>query len=156
MRCPHCHADIPHGVPACPHCGKSSDKPEVLEPELVDEQGRPARQGREAHGSGYDSSAGFSTDFTRIFFTSFPSGRGMPPACLPSIVTLVLALLAALNFGLLAGIGFLVFAAIGRVMTFFVTVRHLLEGRFFNPWIPHLLTWLICWMLVAWLSGNAG
>ena len=154
MRCPHFHADIPHGVLACPHCGKALNEPEVLEPELVDEQGRPVRQGRAAHESGYDSWQG--SGFTRIFYTSFPGGQGMPPACLPSIVTLVLALLAALNFGLLAGIGFLVFAAIGQVMTFFMTVRHLLEGRFFNPWIPHLLTWLICWMLVAWLSGNTG
>lgn len=154
MRCPYCHTDIPHDALACPHCGKGigESRDKVLEPELVDDRDRPARLNQTARGNDYD----FSGGFTRVFSASFPGGQGMPPACLPTIVTLILALLAALNFGLLAGIGFLVFAAIGRAMTFFMTIRHLLEGRFFNPWIPHLLTWLICWMLVAWLSGNAG
>lgn len=152
MRCPHCHADISHGATVCPLCGKNvGESREVLEPELVDAHTRPPRLKRTADGSGYHSSG-----FTRIAYTSFPGGQGIPPACLPTFVTLILAVAAALQFGLLAGIGFLVFAAIGRIMIFFLTIRHLLQGRFFNPWIPHLLTWFICWMLVAWLSGNAG
>ncbi|MCH5277155.1 MAG: hypothetical protein J1E80_04885 [Desulfovibrionaceae bacterium] len=153
MRCPHCHADMPHDARACPHCGKTPDeRDKILEPELVDEHMPPTHPGRAAHGGGYGTSPGF----TRIFYTSFPGEQAMPPACLPTITTLILALLASLNFGLLAGIGFLFFAALGRAMIFFMSIRHLLEGRFFNPWIPHLLTWFICWMLVAWLSGHAG
>ena len=152
MRCPHCHADIPEDASTCPACGKPTDERTVLEPELVDENHRPLRPDRPGGGGGHDTSGGF----TRIFYTTFPSGRGMPPACLPTIVTLVLALFAAFRFGLLAAIGFLVFAAVGRAITFFLTVRHLLEGRLFNPWIPHLVTWVVCWLLVAWLSGDMG
>lgn len=84
----------------------------------------------------------------------FPAAKACRRPCLPTIITLTLALFAAVRFGLLAAIGFLVFAAVGRAVTFFLTVRHLLEGRFFNPWVPHLVTWVVCWLLVAWLSGN--
>ena len=152
MRCPLSLADIPDGATTSPPCGKPADdsRGRVLEPELVDANHHPLRPGRSEGGNAYDSSGGF----TRIFYTTFPGGQGMPPACLPTIITLTLALFAAVRFGLLAAIGFLVFAAVGRAVTFFLTVRHLLEGRFFNPWVPHLVTWVVCWLLVAWLSGN--
>lgn len=151
MRCPHCHADIPDDASSCPVCGGPTNRRDkVVEPELVDENHRPVRPGG---GNDYGNS---SAGFTRMFYTTFPSGQGMPPACLPTMVTLALALVAAFRFGVLAAIGFLVFAAIGRAITFFLTVRHLLEGRFFNPWIPHLVTWVVCWLLVGWLSGDLG
>lgn len=143
MRCPHCHAEIPDGTAVCPACGRPArPNGDVIEPELLDGNNRPIQPEHR--------------QFSRIFYTTFPSGQGMPPACLPTIVTLALALVAAFQFGLLAAIGFLVFAAIGRALTFFMTIRHLLEGRFFNPWVPHVVTWVVCWLLVAWLSGNLG
>lgn len=161
MRCPHCHADIPDGTSPCPVCHRPTEPADkVLEPELVDDRRQPFHPGSSTGGSlgspagsaGYG--AGGPGGFNRIFYTTFPSGQGMPPACLPTIITLVLALAAAFEYGLLAAIGFLVFAAIGRVLTFFLTIRHFLEGRFFHPWLPHVVTWVICWLLVAWLSGG--
>ena len=88
MRCPHCHADIPDGASPCPRCGKPADdsRGRVLEPELVDANHHPLRPGRSEGGNAYDSSGGF----TRIFYTTFPGGQGMPPACLPTIITLTL------------------------------------------------------------------
>lgn len=156
MRCPHCHADVPDGTTPCPVCGQPTSRPdEVLEPELVDDRHQPLRPGPfSGHPGDGTAGAGGNGGFSRIFYTTFPSGQGMPPACLPTIITLALALIAAFEYGLLAAIGFLVFAAIGRAVTFFLTIRHLLEGRFFNPWLPHIITWVVCWLLVAWLSGG--
>ena len=141
MHCPHCHADVPDGTAVCPVCGKPlRQSGDVIEPELLDEHNRPVQPEQRR--------------FTRVFYTTFPSGQGLPPACLPTLITLVLALVVAFQFGILAAIGFLVFAAISRLLIFFMSIRHFLEGRFFNPWVPHLISWFICWLLVAWLSGN--
>lgn len=150
MRCPFCRQNIPDPSSVCPVCGRETKAPDgngPLEPELVE----PERTDGSAPSFPRDS--GGQTRFTRIFYTTFP-GEGLPPACLPTVVTFALALVAAFQFGVLAAIGFLVFAGIGRAVTFFLTIRHFLEGRLINPWAFHILTWLVCWLLVAWLSGN--
>ena len=63
---------------------------------------------------------------------------------------------AAFKYGILAAIGFLVFAGVGRLITFFLTVQHWMEGKALNPWVLHVVTWGVCWLLVAWLSGDLG
>lgn len=152
MRCPHCHADIPDGASPCPRCGKPADdsRGRVLEPELVDAITIPAA----GPIGGRKRLRLFRRLYPHFLYHLSRRPRHAARPCLPTIITLTLALFAAVRFGLLAAIGFLVFAAVGRAVTFFLTVRHLLKGRFFNPWVPHLVTWVVCWLLVAWLSGN--
>lgn len=101
-------------------------------------------------GNAYDSSGGF----TAFSIPPFPAAKACRRPCLPTIITLTLALFAAVRFGLLGGHRLFGLRRRGTAVTFFLTVRHLLEGRFFNPWVPHLVTWVVCWLLVAWLSGN--
>ena len=146
MICPNCRAEIPDESLSCPRCGTPFPLPQAVEAELVhpDSSGSPHEEYRQATQSAH---------FTRIFYTTFPSGRGIPPACLPTFISLGLALAAAFKYGILAAIGFLVFAGIGRLITFFMTVQHWMEGRAINPWILHITTRCFCWLLVAWLSG---
>ena len=37
-----------------------------------------------------------------------------------------------------------------------MTIRNWMEGRAINPWVLHVATWCLCWLLVAWLSGDLG
>lgn len=155
MRCPHCQSTIPDGTGPCPVCGRPvASRPDegILEPELVGHDPAPG-QGRPTPGWNAEENPQ-SLGFTRIFYTSFPAGNGIPSGCYPTIITLALALAAGVSYGLLASIGFLVFAAIGRAVTFTLTVKSLMSGRAVNPWVFHILSWAFCWFLVAWLSGN--
>ena len=100
MICPNCRAEIPDESLSCPRCGTPFPLPRVVEAELVhpDSSGSPHEEYRQATQSAH---------FTRIFYTTFPSGRGIPPACLPTFISLGLALAAAFKYGILAAIGFL-------------------------------------------------
>ena len=69
------------------------------------------------------------------------------------IITLALAFAMALKFGLLACIGFLVFAGIARVITFFIQIQTAMMGRPVNPLLLQILSWFCCWSLVAWLAS---
>ena len=89
-------------------------------------------------------------------WTAWRNFSRIPPACLPTFISLGLALAAAFKYGILAAIGFLVFAGVGRLITFFLTVQHWMEGKALNPWVLHVVTWGVCWLLVAWLSGDLG
>jgi hypothetical protein len=103
------------------------------------EAGRPARE---------------KDPFTRVFYTSFFTGQGVPAGCVPSFVSLGLALLMAFAHGPLAGIGFLVFTALGRAFTFFLIIRYFLEGRHVNPRLFLIANWVFCWLLTVWLAGG--
>lgn len=138
MRCPSCNADLPDSASRCPSCGR----PAVLEPELLG----PDSTRRAPFGP-----AGFQ----RVFYSTFPSPALFSASgCLPMLITLTLALAALIMYGLLAAIGFLVFTAIGRMLTLILSLRPMLEGRPVRPWLLHIGTWLLCWLLVAWLSGT--
>jgi len=73
--------------------------------------------------------------------------------CLPGVITLILIMATALQFGILAAIGFTVFVGVGRAVTFYLGIQQALKGRPVHPWLGHIVTWAICWLLVAWLSG---
>ena len=150
MICPNCHAEIPDDSSACSSCGTPILRPKVIEPEVL--------SGEDPYGNmrgAYRENPG-NARFTRVFYTTFPSDRGIPPACLPTFISLGLALAAAFKYGILAAIGFLVFAGVGRLITFFMTIRNWMEGRAINPWVLHVATWCLCWLLVAWPSGDLG
>ena len=138
MNCPNCHADIPYDSKACPHCGQPViHVREVMDAELVNNPGD-----REQHG-------GFHQ---RVVFMQSNAGQILP-SCQMGIVTLALAFAMGLKFGLLACIGFLVFAGIARVITFLINIQMAMMGRPINPLILQIVSWFCCWSIVAWLAS---
>jgi hypothetical protein len=69
------------------------------------------------------------------------------------IATLALAFVMGIQYGLLACIGFLVFSAIARGITFLVNLQLALAGRPLNPLLLQIISWFCCWSLVAWLAS---
>ena len=137
MLCPNCHADIPDNSTSCPRCGQPViHVREVVDAELMDSPGR------EQHG----------TFPQRVVFMQSHSNQILP-SCQMGIITLALAFAMGLKFGLLACIGFLVFAGIARVITFAVNIQLMMMGRSINPLILQIVSWFCCWSLVAWLAS---
>ena len=152
MICPNCRAEIPDDRQACTTCGTPILHPRVVDAEIIP----PDHAGQSDAQDTQYRHAPQGVHFSRVFYTTFPSREGIPPACLPTFISLGLALAAAFKYGILAAIGFLVFAGVGRLITFFLTVQHWMEGKALNPWVLHVVTWGVCWLLVAWLSGDLG
>ena len=137
MLCPNCHADIPDNSTSCPRCGQPViHVREVVDAELMDSPGR------EQHG----------TFHQRVVFMQSHSNQILP-SCQMGIITLALAFAMGLKFGLLACIGFLVFAGIARVITFAVNIQLMMMGRSINPLILQIVSWFCCWSLGAWLAS---
>ena len=137
MLCPNCHADIPDNSTSCPRCGQPViHVREVVDAELMDSPGR------EQHG----------TFHQRVVFMQSHSNQILP-SCQMGIITLALSFAMGLKFGLLACIGFLVFAGIARVITFAVNIQLMMMGRSINPLILQIVSWFCCWSLVAWLAS---
>ena len=79
--------------------------------------------------------------------------RGLTAGLAPGI-TLALIIIAGIQFGLLASIGFMVFHAIGSVLNSMREMRSMLAGNPPNPWPGRILSWTISFLLVGWLSGG--
>ena len=146
MICPNCRHDIPDSSSSCPQCGTPILHPRVIDAEVVNSSG-PEREVKDAQ---YEAPR--QTHFTRVFYTTFPGGNGgggtLPTSCLPTMITFGLALAVLLKYDLAYAIAFLVFAGIGRGITFFMTIQHWMQGRSVNPWMLHIVTWGICWALI--------
>ncbi|WP_276819119.1 zinc ribbon domain-containing protein [Mailhella massiliensis] len=137
MLCPNCHAAIPDDSTSCPSCGQPVIRTrEIVDAELMD------GPGRERHGNFHQ----------RVVFMQSHSSQILP-SCQMGIITLALAFAMGLKFGLLASIGFLVFAGIARVITFAVNIQLMMMGRSINPLILQIVSWFCCWSLVAWLAS---
>ena len=138
MHCPNCHASIPDDSKSCPNCGQPViHVREVVDAELVDHPDSERQQG------------GFHQ---RVVFMQ-SNGSQLLPSCQTGIITLALAFAMGLKFGLLACIGFLVFAGIARVITFAVNIQLAMMGRSVNPLILQIFSWFCCWSIVAWLAS---
>ncbi|WP_446423731.1 zinc ribbon domain-containing protein [Mailhella sp.] len=147
MNCPNCKASIPDDSRSCPHCGQPViHAREVIDAELVGSPQTRQEQYRE------QQSGGQSGFYRHVVFTS-TGGSQMLPSCQMGIITLALAFVMGLQFGLLACIGFLVFAGIARVITFLINVQLAMMGRPLNPLLLQILSWFCCWSLVAWLAS---
>ncbi len=140
MICPNCHASIPDGSKACPHCGQSVVYAHRVDAELVDSH----RQ--EQHGPGQQ------TFYRRVVFTT-TDNNPLLPSCQLGMITLALAFAMGLQYGLLACIGFLVFSAIARVLTFLINIQLIMMSRPLNPLFLQVISWFCCWSLVAWLAS---
>lgn len=139
MNCPNCHAGIPDDSKACPYCGQPViHVREVVDAELVNNPGS-----REQHGGGFHQ---------RVVYMQSNAGQILP-SCQMGIITLALAFAMGLKFGLLACIGFLVFAGIARVITFLINIQMAMMGRPIHPLILQIVSWFCCWSIVAWLAS---
>lgn len=149
MNCPNCKASIPDDSRSCPKCGQPViHAREVIDAELVDApQTAQQQQYYEQQSSGQ---GGF---YRHVVFTSGAGNNAMMPSCQMSIITLALAFVMGLQFGLLACIGFLVFAGIARVLTFLINIQLAMMGRPLNPLLLQIASWFCCWSLVAWLAS---
>lgn len=148
MNCPNCKASIPDNSRSCPSCGQPViHAREVIDAELVDAS--PAQQNGQYH---EQQSAGQGGFYRHVVFTS-GGGNQMLPSCQMSLITLALAFVMGLQFGLLACIGFLVFAGIARALTFLINIQLAMMGRPLNPLLLQILSWFCCWSLVAWLAS---
>lgn len=147
MNCPNCKASIPDDSPSCPKCGQPVIRArEVIDAELVDS---PQTQQQQYYEQQNDGQGGF---YRHVVFTS-SAGNQMLPSCQMGLITLTLAFVMGLQYGLLACIGFLVFAGIARVATFLINIQMAMMGRPINPLLMQIISWFCCWSIVAWLAS---
>ena len=100
----------------------------------------------------YRVSASYSNGrgFGRVWTSGGVNGNG----CLAPCITFAIFLVCLSQFGLLAGIGFAVFHAIGGIAGSIRSMRLLVEGQETNPWHWRLGNWFISFMLTMWLAGG--
>lgn len=147
MNCPNCRNPLPDDCTSCPNCGQAVIRPrEVIDAEIV---GSPAREKQQYQEQGRTAGGGY---YRHVVFTQSGPNQ-MLPSCQMGLITLALAFAMGLQFGLLACIGFLVFAGIARVATFLINIQLAMVGRPINPLILQILSWFCCWSLVAWLAS---
>ena len=149
MNCPNCNAIIPDDSRSCPKCGQPViHAREVIDAELVD-----APQTREQQ-QYYEQSEGSQGGFyhRHVVFSSSSASQVLP-SCQMGLITLALAFVMGIQYGLLACIGFLVFSGIARAITFLVNIQLALQGRPLNPLFMQIASWFCCWSIVAWLAS---
>ena len=144
MNCPNCQASLPDESRSCPNCGQPViHVREVIDGELVDSPSVQQQYQEESHNGGA---------YRHVVFTSTNLNNVMP-SCQMGIATLALAFVMGIQYGLLACIGFLVFSAIARGITFLLNLQLALAGRPLNPLLLQIISWFCCWSLVAWLAS---
>ena len=149
MNCPNCNASIPDESRSCPKCGQPViHAREVIDAELVDSP--QPREQQQYYEQSEGSQGGF---YHRHVVFSSSSASQMLPSCQMGLITLALAFVMGIQYGLLACIGFLVFSGIARVLTFLINIQLAIQGRPLNPLFLQILSWFCCWSLVAWLAS---
>lgn len=167
MRCEHCGRTVGDATPPCPHCpavhadntpagtDAGRDTPRtVIDPEVVDERESGgerqffSRTTRESGGTRY-TFASWNVNGNRGS-GGFVGGG----SCLPGCITLFMPVLCAVQFGVLAAVGFLFFYMIGSGIAIFAGLQRVMQGRTLNPWIPRVINWGVSWLLAGWLSGG--
>lgn len=119
-------------------------KPEVLDAEIVEPDGRGQSQNSQARFGYQGGQSRFSG-----FWTSTPIDTG---GCLAPAMTFALFLVCMGQFGLLAAIGFLVFHVIGSIMGSVHQARQLMAGIPVNPWAWRTGNWIISFLVTMWLA----
>lgn len=173
MRCEHCGRTAGDPTPPCPRCpdvrstehSSSPAVPEsdtgspkattVVDAEVVNEG--EARSGQKSftcvtgdNGRVRYSFASWNVGGTAGGTGGFSGGV----SCLPGCITLFLMALCAVQFGVLAAVGFLFFYLIGSWIAIFAGLQRAMRGKLTNPWLPRIFNWGTCWLLVGWLSGG--
>ncbi|MBD5553449.1 MAG: hypothetical protein HDQ44_03835 [Desulfovibrio sp.] len=74
--------------------------------------------------------------------------------CLGPAISLALFLICLAQFGVLAGIGFFVFYALGAILGAIHASHRLMEGKPCNAWAWRIGNWIISFALTVWLAGG--
>ncbi|WP_241159600.1 hypothetical protein [Desulfovibrio sp. ZJ200] len=164
--CPAC-PDAPQSrrAPELPAAASGEEQPrvvnaEVLGPETASHEhtqdsNRHHRHdgtfGNKAHGPESHNVFG---DGSMRFGHIWSTGRAEQNACLAPCISFVLFLVCLVQFGVLAGIGFVFFHLLGSVAGSLREMRQLMLGRKPNPWVWRIGNWFVSFLLVAWLSGG--
>ena len=79
-------------------------------------------------------------------------------SCLPGMITLGIMLVCAVQFGVLAALGFGIFYLLGSAFMLIFQVRQAMQGRALHPlvgsWLGRMAVWAGSWVLAGWLSGG--
>lgn len=140
--------------------GQSRDDERVIEAEIIHDGCDDGRgQGPYGHscrgGYGQEQFRGSRSPWNGgLHFQTIWTSGGSRQAGLAPGITLALIIIAGIQFGLLASIGFMVFHAIGSVLNSMREMRSMLAGNPPNPWPGRILSWTISFLLVGWLSGG--
>jgi len=175
MICNSCGKKITdNNVSICPYCNANLDEKDQVQEATIDVDAKlipnehSSKQDRDSDhiitpevvNSGTYNSSNFKNNsksgYERFVYTSH-HGRGVnnlffENGCFSVLLTLVLAISCVIQFGILAGIGFLVFSGIGSIFTFFLRVKSIMANRMFNPWFARVISWACAYMLIIWLS----
>lgn len=132
----------------------TAQKVTVITPEIVAEGGEEQRETFSNAGGTRFSYTTWNTGGGAFGSGAFGTGMVARDGCLPGMITLLLAAVCAVQFGILSAIGFLVFYAIGSAAAFMLRVRTLMQGTHVSPWIFRLAVWGLASLLVVWLSDG--
>lgn len=125
-----------------------NEQPKVHEPEIVDNDGYSNRNSKSYY---YTTRPSGRKVYYNNLFAYSPVDMG---GCLPACVSFALFFICTGQYGLLAGIGFLVFHIIGSILGSVRAARLLMNGIVWNPWPWRIGNWLISFMLTIWLAGG--
>lgn len=164
--CPACpDAQQSRPAPELPDAGSGGERPRVVNAEVLGPEhesgesagrdnsygGRQGAFGNKAHGPESHNVFG---DGGMRFGPIWTTGRAEQNACLAPCISFALFLVCLVQFGVLAGIGFVFFHIVGSVAGSLREMRELMQGRRPNPWVWRIGNWFVSFLLVAWLSGG--
>lgn len=130
----------------------SDQKRTVLEAEVLgpdDGSSQEHAQAFAAQGQGAAGGQRFG-----VIGKSFTWSSGGQRACFAPIITLSLFLVCLVQFGVLAGIGFVFFHVLGSALAAVIRLRLVFASTHVNPWFFRLCVWVGSFLLTAWLAGG--
>ena len=119
--------------------------PIILEPEIIE----PSNSGQNSQWRGQRGSYR-AYYFNPAGATSFWTGNVYSGGCLSPAITFGFFMLALIQYGLLAAIGFMFFYIVGSVIGTVYQARKLVEGILTNPWGWRFWNWGISFLLTVW------
>ncbi len=155
--CPHCGRESNSSKPRCTSCPVDLEKStyadshaqNVIEPEIVRTKGSSYNQD---HNEWSNEQGGPSFKMWTFQQYGGLNSRGTD-SCLPGFITLGIALALAIQYGILASIGFFVFYAIGSAISFVMTMRRMVEGKLISLWFTRAVVWLVSAFITISLAG---
>lgn len=167
MRCPFCKSILENGY--CKTCErqihelyrhpnlekqiterkereKQEKQEDVIEPEIVDDDGNTSYQNASGRGRRYSFRQ--SPLFTQYTMHS----AGMNDSCLTGMISLALIFFVFLQMGFLAALGFAFFTFIGKILSVIITLKSILNGKVIPPLMLDIAIWIISYCLVTWLA----
>lgn len=149
MKCPFCNEKLENGY--CKRCQRqihelyrhpqNSSSDDVIEPEIVDDETGYRRSSRQ-----------YSFRQSPLFAHYTVNNINVNNSCLTGLISLALIFFVFLQMGFLAALGFAFFTVLGKIISFIITIKSLLNGKIIPPLVLDTAIWIIAYCLVSWLS----